>query len=353
MVLRDLLHVLGSSDRRDGRNLTHDEAVRAFGAILDGVESEIRVGAFLMALRWKGITVEELTGFAEAARERAKVPCDGMPGVVFVSPPLDGYDARPPLEVAACLIAAGAGVRTVLITDRNVPPRRGLTGALVLDQLGAGLSWDPEEATANVESIGLAAISASAMLPALLGLRRIRRDVGVRTPLSTVEKLLAPKSAAVVLGAQHGPVLGTAVETMAGLGHPAGIAIQGTAGGIIPTLKRRSRGIELAGRQQTPLTVEPADFGLDNTCNPELPMYGPPEDGQGSGDNPFLVRAAADMTDALLKGEPGPARDASLLGAAIILKASGRVPTLAEGVDTAIRSLESGAALEVLQRLVG
>ena len=117
------------------------------------------------------------------------------------------------------------------------------------------------------------------------------------------------------------------------------------------SLRHRSRGIELSGRQQTPLTVEPADFGLDNIENPELPMYGPPEEGQGSGDNPFLVRAAADMTDALLKGEPGPARDAAILGAAIILKASGRIPTLAEGVDAAVSSLESGAALEVLKRL--
>ena len=74
---------------------------------------------------------------------------------------------------------------------------------------------------------GFAAMSASGMLPALLTLRKVREHIGVRTPLSTVEKLIVPPSAAVVLGAQHGPVLGTAVETMAGLGHPSGIAIQG------------------------------------------------------------------------------------------------------------------------------
>ncbi len=351
MILRDLLRVLGSSDRRDGRNLTHDEAYRAFCTILDGQESEIRIGAFLIAMRWKGVTVEELTGFARAARERSTLPCTDLPGVVTLCPPLDGYDERPPLEVAAGLVAAGAGVRVLLLTEKNVPPRRGLTAAWVLEELSAGMCWEPAEAEALVRETGFAGISASGMLPPLLELRRVRGDIGVRTPLSTVEKLIVPPTSSVVLGAQHGPVLGTAVETMAGLGHPSGIAIQGLAGGVIPTLCRRTRGIELAGRHQTPLTVEPSDFGLASDENPELPMYGPPEEGQGSGDNPMLVRAASDMVDAVLKGETGAARNATLLGAAVALKAVGKVLTLAEGVDTAIRSLDSGAALRVLDRL--
>ena len=65
MVLRHLMRVLGS-DRRDARNLTQEEAYRAFSSILGGGESEILVGSFLTALRWKGVTVEELTGFALA-----------------------------------------------------------------------------------------------------------------------------------------------------------------------------------------------------------------------------------------------------------------------------------------------
>ena len=98
-------------------------------------------------------------------------------------------------------------------------------------------------------------------------------------------------------------------------------------------------------------SVEPADFGLACSENPELPMYGPPEEGQGPGDNPALVRAAGDMTLSVLKGEPSSARNATLLGAAIVLKAARRVPTLAEGVDLAMKSLESGAARNVLANL--
>jgi anthranilate phosphoribosyltransferase len=351
MILRDLLRVLGSSDRREGRNLTHDEAYRAFLTILDGHESEVRIGAFLIALRWKGLTVEEVTGFARAARERANIPCQKVSGLVCVCPPHDGYDVVPPLEVAAGIVAAGAGARVMLVCDRGVPPRRGLTAAHVLEHLRLPLCWDPEACERTVVSTGFGAMAAPGMLPALLALRRVRGDVGVRTPLSTIEKLITPSACSILLGSQHGAVLGLAAGTMAGLGHPSGIAIQGQGGGVIPSLSRRTRGVEIDGQHQVPLSVEPSDFGLSSTENPELPIYGPGEDNQGPGDNPALVRAAGEMSQAVLDGEPGPARNATLLGAALILKAARRVPTLAEGLDVAQKSLDSGAARKVVSRL--
>ncbi len=350
MILRDLLRVIGSGGR-DGRNLTSEEAYKAFATILDGPGSEIQVGAFLIALRWKGVTVEELSGFARAARDRANIPCVGVEGLVCLSSPHDGTDTVPPLDVASAIIAAAAGVRVLLVCERAVPPRRGLTAANVLEHLGGGLTWDPSEAEDWVARTGFAAIAASGMLPALLGLRRVRGDIGVRTPLATVEKLICPPTASVVLGAQSGPVLGVAVETISGLGHPRGIVIQGMDGGVTPGVRKRTRGIELSGRHQVPLTVDPADFGLECDSDPELPLYGPPEDGQGSADIPELVREAGRMTEDVLAGERGPARNASLLGAAVILKASGRCMTLAEGVDAATTGLDSGRASELLERL--
>jgi anthranilate phosphoribosyltransferase len=213
------------------------------------------------------------------------------------------------------------------------------------------MSWDPAEAERHVGECGFGAIAAPGMLPGLLGLRRVRGDVGVRTPLSTVEKLIVPANAALLLGSNPGPVLGLAAGTMAGLGHPSGIAIQGVGGGIIPSLTRRTRGVEITGQHQVPLSVEPADFGLACNENPELPMYGPPEEGQGPGDNAALVRDAGAMTKSVLAGEPSAARSATLLGAAVILKAARRALTLAEGVDAAVKSLESGAARGVLAKL--
>ncbi len=350
MILRDLMRLLGSA-RRDGRNLTHEEAFRAFEMIFSGGQSEIQIGAFLIALRWKGVTVEELAAFAEAARAQATIPCQDMPNLVCVCSPQDGSDHVPPLDVAAGLVAAAAGVRVLLVSDRCVPPKRGLTAASVLERLGVNMTWDPAEAEDWVAKTRFAATSASGMLPALMGLRRVRGEIGVRTPLSTVEKLICPRSAAVLVGAQAGPVLGVAVEVMQGLGHTRACAIQGVEGGIIPSVRKRTRGIELSGEHLVSLVVEPDDFGLSSRMDPELPLFSPAPDGQGAGDTPLLVKAAGEMNALVLAGEPGEARNAALLGAALILKVAGRCMTLAEGVDAAIASLDSGEASAVLNRL--
>ena len=84
MSMQKCLRVL-STNHREGRNLTTEEAFAAFDQVLSGVESKIGIAAFLVSLRWKGVTVEELTGFARAARARARIPCAGMPGKFIVA----------------------------------------------------------------------------------------------------------------------------------------------------------------------------------------------------------------------------------------------------------------------------
>lgn len=353
MNVRDTLRILGSADRREGRNLSHSEAKSVFGQILDRECGDVLIAGFLMAMRWKGFTVEELTGFVTAARERATLPCEDLAGLVTVCTPHDGYDQTPPMEIPACLVAAATGARVMLVSEMGVPPRRGVTSALVLESLGVAMAANKDEAEQRMASDNFVPIAATTMLPRLSRLHHVRGELGIRTVLSTVEKLIAPRGSAIVTGAQSGPVLGTAVETMAGLGHPRGIAIQGLEGGLLPTLRRRTRGIELSGSHQVPLTVEPNDFGLASGMNPELPMFGPPEDGLGTGDNPLLLAAAQDAVRSVLAGETGEARNVTLLCAAVILKAVGRALTLAEGVDLAVEALDSGAALELLRKSGG
>jgi anthranilate phosphoribosyltransferase len=184
-----------------------------------------------------------------------------------------------------------------------------------------------------------------------MGLRRVRGEIGVRTPLSTIEKLLAPARATLVVGAQGGPVLGQAVGVVQAIGHPRGIVLQGPEGGVVPSVKRRTRGIEFSPTQQVPLSIEPRDFGICHAEEPDLPMFGPPEEGYGCGDNPLLVKAAAQVTESVLAGASGPARDAAALGAAVILRAAGRAPTMADGLGLAYEAIDSGAARRILAKL--
>ena len=349
MSLRDYLAVIAPG-QRDLRNLSRNEAYEAFDAILGRTESDAAVAAFLVSLRAKGATVDELAGFAQAARDRATLACMDMPGVVCVCPRICGSENVAPLEVASGLIAAGAGARVLIHSDVNVPPVRGITAANVLEHLGAGMTWDPSEAESWISDARFACISVSGMLPPLMNLRSVREGVGMRTALSTVEKLICPSNAAVLVGAQSGPVLGVAVEVLQTLGHHRACAIQGVEGGTTPSVRKRTRGIELAGEHLVSLTVEPEDFGMSGSAEPELPLYSPALPGQGAGDNPGLVKAAGEMNALVLAGEPGAARNAALLGAALILKAAGRCMTLAEGVDAAVASLDSGQATAVLAR---
>jgi anthranilate phosphoribosyltransferase len=350
MSLRDYLRAIAPGQKQT-RNLNRREAYSAFDFILSRSEGDATIAAFLVALKAKGVTVDELTGFASAARDHATLACDGMPGLVCVCPPLCGTEQAPPLEVASSFIAAGAGARVLLQTDRNVPPTRGLTAANVLEHLGVGITWDPREAESWVEKCRFGSLSVSGMLPVLMSLRSVREGVFMRTALSTVEKLICPASASVVVGTQTGPVLGVAVEVLQSLGHARACAIQGIEGGTTPSIRKRTRGIELAGEHLVSLVVEPEDFGLNMECEPELPLFSLAPPGQGAGDNPALVVAAGDMNALVLAGEPGEARNAAILGAALILKAAGRCMTLAEGVDSAITSLDSGEASRVLNTL--
>ena len=349
MVLRRILSSIGSS--REPRNLSRDEASRAFASILSGAESTALIASFFITLRWKGVTTEELMGMAMAARAASRMPCVGMSGLVAVMPPQDGHDMLPPLEVAAGLIAAAAGARVLIVSDRCVPPHRGLTAANVLESLGLSMTWDPTEAESWVAKAGFAAVSVAGLCPPILGLRRVRGDMVIRTPLSTLEKLIAPPGCSLLIGAGRGPVLGTAVEVLKGLGHRRGVAIQGLDGGVVPAVTKRTRGIELDGDHLVPVTVEPRDFGLDAAENPEVPLFGPADEGLGAADNPALCAAAGDVTRGVLSGEHSPARKASLLSAALMLKATGRCLTIAEGVDAATHALDTGAASERVERL--
>ena len=89
------------------------------------------------------------------------------------------------------IVTAGVGVRVLILTDHGVPPRRGITAADVVEQLGLGFTFDPLQAEKRVEKQGFGALAVPGMLPALLQLRAVRGDIGVRTPLSTIEKVKA------------------------------------------------------------------------------------------------------------------------------------------------------------------
>jgi len=336
VAFREFLQIVGGG-RRSARNLTKEESERAFALLLSGEATEIQAGAFLTAMRWKGETAEELAGFASAARAIARLPSSERDPIVSLGVPQEGRGRTPPLEAAAALLAAACGVRVFLVSERSASPVGGWTAADAFEGLGGGFTEDPAHATEMLASPGFAALSAGMCLPGLRRLDRMRAELEARSALHTVEKLLCIPGKPALVGAAGGPVLAIAADVMRALGHERAVIVQGPDGSIVPSLVAPTRGIEVEGASLAHLVIDPADYGFRRPKEPRLSQPGP--DG-----------AAATIRGVLLR-EAGAARNASILGAALILYTAGVAGSVADGVGRATAAIDEGKALAVLDEL--
>lgn len=337
MILREFIKVLGTN-RREGRNLTCEEAETAFARILDGEGSDVQVGAFLMAMRWKGETVDELVGFVRAARAAASLPATFLPDAVAIGSPHDGKRGSIPMNGPAGILAAACGVPLLQITDPAPSNSGRLTSADVLRAMGAGWCTCPERGEGQWNGIGYLALSARALLPGLDRLRLVRAELGVRVAVHTIEKLILPRSAAAVVGVHKGPNLGLAAEVLHQLGHSRGFVVQGVEGGTDPYVSQATQRVEIEGGRLIHSPIVPSDYGVDEFEEPHMSVAD--------------AGAAAQLAEGLLAGrEHGPARSALILCAAQLIVAGRRAPSLAEALDMARVAVDRGMALEKLQEL--
>jgi anthranilate phosphoribosyltransferase len=335
--LRPFLRIVASG-RRAARNLSADEAERAFQIVLSGRATSAQVAAFLVSLRWKGETVDELAGFARAARAEASLPSPTKrESLVSVGTPHAGREKSLPLEAPGALLAAACGVRVFLVGERSRREGDAVAPADVFHELGAGLADRAEVAARMLDGPGVALLSASTVLPGLRRLDDLREEIEVRTALHTVEKLLAIEESAILVGTAAGPVLGVAAEVVRALGHGRGILLQGLGGSVVPSLVGPTKGLEIDGAALRALVVDPQDYGIGAPWEPVAAASGP--------------EGAAAVVQALLLGEQGPARDASILCAALLQYAARTVSAISEGVGRATDAIDGGKGMQVLEAL--
>ncbi|HEY7133334.1 MAG TPA: anthranilate phosphoribosyltransferase, partial [Candidatus Limnocylindrales bacterium] len=162
----------------DGRTLTVDEAREAMGSVMDGEATPALLAALLVALRMRGETVDELTGFASAMRERA-VKVDAPDGAIDTCG--TGGDASGTFNISttAALVVAAAGVPVAKHGNRAMTSRSG--SADVLDALGVRIDHDAASASAALRDVGFAFMFAPGFHPAMKHAGPTRREIGVRT----------------------------------------------------------------------------------------------------------------------------------------------------------------------------
>ncbi len=324
-----------AADRQD---LQERQAHAAMLSILRGESTPVLTAALLAALRAKGETAAELTGFARAMRENAvRVRPRSTPPERLVDTCGTGGDGGSTFNIstAAALVAAGAGLAVAKHGNRSVSSRCG--SADVLEALGVRVGLGAEQVARSIDETGIGFLFAPALHPAMRHAGPVRRELGMRTVFNLLGPLCNPAAAAVqVVGVYEDRAVALVAEALARLGARRALVVHGSDGMDEITLTGPTRFAEVRDGRVRHGSVEPADFGL--------PAVGGGFEGGDAMANAATVRAVLD-------GRPGPARDIVVMNAGAVLGAAGAAGSWREGAERAAAAIDTGAAAAKLAEL--
>jgi anthranilate phosphoribosyltransferase len=323
-------------DLLEGHNLTRERSREVMDEIMRGEATQSQIGGFLVALRVKGETADEIAGCAEAMREH----------VLPVRPERDdlvdtagtGGDGAHTLNIstAAAIVAAAAGAGVAKHGNRAVSSASG--SADVLEALGFNLEQPPERIAHSIDELGFGFMFAPAHHPAMRHAAPVRRELACRTVFNVLGPLTNPAGArAQVIGVYAPSLVRTMAEVLAQLGARRAFVVHGAHG--IDELSPAGPNLvsEVVEGEVRDREIDPVELGVPR-CDPAELRGGSPED------NARTIRE-------IFGGANGGARDAILLNAAGAIAAAGRAEDLREGLELARAAVESGAAGERLEEL--
>ncbi|HET7566600.1 MAG TPA: anthranilate phosphoribosyltransferase [Gaiellaceae bacterium] len=323
----------------DGHELTRDEARAAMNEIMAGEATPAQIAGFLVALRAKGETADEIAGCAEAMREHVlRVSPERRDLVDIVGTGGDGANTWN-ISTAAALVAAGAGAAIAKHGNRAASSASG--AADVLEALGFRLELPPERIERSIDELGFGFLFAQAHHPAMRHAAAVRRELATRTVFNVLGPLTNPAGArALMLGVYSPELTRTLAEALVRLGATRAYVVHG-AGGID---ELSPLGPNLVCEVENGAVRE---YGLDPESRFGIPRCDPAE---LRGGDPAANAAAL---RAVLSGEDqGGHRAAVVLNAAGGIAAAGHAENLEEGIELARRAIDSGAAAERLEQLV-
>src|SRR5690606_25962346 len=319
-------------------DLTRSQAREAMDEIMAGRADPAQVAALVMALRVKGETAEEMTGLVEGLREaavRVEIEDDGH----LVDIVGTGGDRSSTFNISttAALIAAGAGARVAKHGNRAVSGRCG--SADVLEGLGMEIELEPEAMATLVAEEGFGFFYAPRYHPALRHAGPVRKALGIPTIFNFLGPLANPAGVLrYALGVSDQKMAEKMIRVLASLGADTAFVVHGEDGLDEVTTSGPTYILRLKDGEITHAEFTPEDFGVERAPLSELI----------GGD----VDANVEITRSILAGKGGPRRDAAIINAAVGLVAADRAEGFVEGVALATESVDSGAAAEVLERVV-
>jgi len=321
----------------DGKDLDRDEACRVMDAIMSGEATPAQIGGFLVALRLKGETADEIAGCAEAMRAHVLPVKPRREDLVDTAGTGGDGGKTFNISTAAALVAAAAGAGVAKHGNRSVSSQSG--SADVLEALGFELDLPPDRIAQSIDELGFGFMFAPTHHPAMKHAAPVRRELAARTVFNVLGPLTNPAGARAQIVGVYSPLLVPVIaDVLAKLGARRAFVVHG-AGGIDELSPAGPNLVyEVVNGDVHRREIDPADFGVER-CDPAELRGGTADEN------------AAKIRD-VFAGANGGRRSAILLNAAGAIAAGGHAADLAEGYATACEALDSGAAGERLEALV-
>jgi anthranilate phosphoribosyltransferase len=321
----------------DGHDLSREEARETMALIMRGEATQAQIGGFLIALRAKGETADEIAGCAEAMREHVLPVRPSRQDLVDTAGTGGDGGRTFNISTAAALVAAAAGAAVAKHGNRAVSSASG--SADVLEALGFRLELPADRIARSIDELGFGFMFAPTHHPAMRHAAPVRRELAVRTVFNVLGPLTNPAGArAQIVGVYSPALVRTIAEVLARLGARRAFVVHGAAG--IDELSPAGPNLvaEVVEGEVREREIDPLELGVER-CRPEELEGGSPAEN-------------ADAIRGVFEGRgDGGRRSAILLNAAGAIAAGGGADDLREGLDLARRALDSGAAAERLEQL--
>lgn len=318
-------------------NLTQAEAREVMKEIMHGQATPSQIGAFLIALRMKGETVDEIAGCAQAMRESAIAVRTKHNQLVDTCG--TGGDGKGTFNISTTVafVAAGAGLTVAKHGNRSVSSKCG--SADLLQALGVNLELTPEQVARCIDEVGIGFLFAPKLHPAMKNALGPRQEIGLRTIFNILGPLSNPANARRQLLGVYDPSLTELMaQVLRALGAEDALVVHGADGLDELSTTGPNKVSRLHNNRIETYDLDPEELGFPQAKLGDL-IGGTAEEN-------------AAITMALLKGERGPKRDVVLLNAAAAIIVGGRAKDFSEALELAAKSIDSGNALLKLEQLV-
>ncbi len=323
--------------KHGAKNMTREEAREALDFIFSSEVDPLQISAFLTAMRFKGSTADELLGFQDSIRDHSVQIHPKVENLLNSNGPYDGRVRSLHLSFASSVLAAAAGVPVIMHSSDDLPPKKGVTTAHVLEALGIPAFLEPSMVEKRIEKQGFGFLHAYRYNFGVERLRPIREKLIYRSFIHTSEVLSNPGNAErSIVGAAHDTFLDRFADVQSNMGMKHVLVVQGLDGGDELPLKT-TPAIEVKEGRKEKVILDPENYGLSHQKH--TPCANAEE--------------TAELIYETLAGRQQEHAPAILYNGGIRIYLGGKASSIQEGIDLARQLLQEGEALKKLESLMG